>query len=246
MLDIKALLLFAAFAAAAQTPAFDAASIRPNTSQGGISAIRITAGRASMENCSLKKIMLNAYGIPDDREYMIDGPEWLTSEHFDIEAKFPADKPVTQIRQMLQTMLADRFRLTLHKETRQLPMYSLVVAKGGPKIHAGEGGDSRTSGRPGHFEATKITMPKLADLIAKQAGRPVTDATGLQGVFDFTLEWSPQADLRVGTADAAPADNQGPSIFTALQEQLGLRLESGKGPVEVLVVDRMEKMPTEN
>lgn len=251
MRHIKVLLLFAAVTTAiAQTPSFEAASIKSNTSQGGISAMRITAGRASMENCSLKKIMLNAYGIPDDREYMIDGPDFLTSEHFDIEAKFPADTPAPQIRRMLQTMLAERFRMTLHKETRQLPMYSLVVAKGGPKIHAAEAGDSKTSRRPGHFEATKITMQKLADLIAKQAGRPVTDATGLQGAFDFTLEWSPQADLRVGTADAAlsgnTADNQGPSIFTALQEQLGLRLESGKGPVEVLVVDRMEKTPTEN
>jgi uncharacterized protein (TIGR03435 family) len=233
----------------AQTAAFDAVSIKPNsassTGAGGISSLRLTAGRAAMQNVSLKKVMLNAYGIPDDREYMIAGPEWLTSEHFDIDATFPADTPAAKVREMMQTMLAERFKLVLHKETRQLPMYSLVVAKDGPKIHAGSAGEDRTSGRPGHFEATGITMQKLADLIAKQAGRPVNDATGLQGVFDFTLEWDPQADLRVGTADAA-GGGQGASIFTALQEQLGLRLEGGKGPVEVLVVDRMEKTPTEN
>jgi len=240
--------LFAAAAmASAQSPAFEAASIKANTSAGGVSSIRMTAGRVAMENGSLKKVMLNAYGIPDDREYRIDGPDWLTSEHFNIDATFPADSAAAQVRQMIQTLLAGRFKLALHKETRQLPMYSLVVAKGGPKIQAVDAGESRTSGRAGHFEATKITMQKLADLIAKQAGRPVTDATGLQGVFDFTLEWNPQADLRVDTADAAAAgDNQGPSIFTAIQEQLGLRLESGRGPVEVLVVDRMEKGPTEN
>jgi uncharacterized protein (TIGR03435 family) len=241
------LLFGLAVAARAQTPAFDAASIKPNTSAGGVSAMRITPGRASMENVSLKKVMLNAYGIPDDREYVIDGPGWLTSEHFNIDASFPADTPPQQVRQMLQTLLADRFKLVFHRETRQLPMYSLVVAKNGPKIHAVESGESRTSGRPGHFEATKITMQKLADLIARQAGLPVTDATGLGGVFDFTLEWSPSADLKLGSADTpAAADTQGPSIFTALQEQLGLRLESGKGPVEVLVVDRIEKTPTEN
>jgi uncharacterized protein (TIGR03435 family) len=232
----------------AQTAAFDAASIKPNvassTGGGGPSSLRVTAGRAAMQNVSLKKVMLNAYGIPDDREYTVDGPDFLTAEHFDIDATFPADTPPAKVREMMQTMLAERFKLTLHKETRQLPMYSLVVAKGGPKIHAGSAGEGRTSGRPGHFEATGITMQKLADLIAKQAGRPVSDATGLQGVFDFTLEWDPQADLRVGAADAA--GGQGASIFTALQEQLGLRLESGKGPVEVLVVDRMEKTPTEN
>ena len=89
-------------------------------------------------------------------------------------------------------------------------------------------------------------MGKFADLIAKQAGLPVTDATGLDGVFDFTLDWSPAADLRLASADGAAETSGGASIFTALQEQLGLRLESRKGPVEVMVVDRMEKTPTEN
>jgi uncharacterized protein (TIGR03435 family) len=203
---MKALILLPVFLASigyAQTAAFDAASIKPNASAGGPSSLRVTAGRATMQNVSLKKVMLNAYGISDDREYTIDGRDFLTAEHFDIDATFPADTPMAKVREMMQTMLAERFKLALHKETRQLPMYSLVVAKGGPKIHAGSAGEGRTSGRPGHFEATGITMQKLADLIAKQAGRPVSDATGLQGVFDFALEWDPQADLRVGTADGA-------------------------------------------
>jgi len=232
--------------ASAQNPAFEVASIKANQSGGGTSAIRLTAGRVSMENVSLKKVMLNAYGIPDDREYTIAGPAWLTTEHFDIEATFPADTPVPQVRQMIQALLAERFKLVLHNETRQLPMYALVVAKGGPKIRAVEAGQPRTSGQPGHFEATRIGMGKFADLIAKQAGLPVTDATGLDGVFDFKLDWSPEADLRLASADGAAETSGGASIFTALQEQLGLRLESRKGPVEVMVVDRMEKTPTEN
>ncbi len=231
----------------AQTTSFEVASIKPNFSAGGVSSIHLTAGRVSMQNVSLKKIILNAFGIPDDREYMLDGPNWLVTEHFDIEATFGANTPVPQVQQMIQTMLAERFRLALHKETRQLPTYSLIVAKNGPKIHPVEEGQARTSGGNGHFTATKISMGKFADLIARQAGLPVVDATGLQGVFDFTLDWSPAADIRMAAAsgEAAPSDGKA-SLFTALQEQLGLRLESSKGPVEILVVDRMDKTPTAN
>jgi uncharacterized protein (TIGR03435 family) len=233
--------------ARAQTPSFEVASIKPNVSAGGISSIHLTAGRVSMQNVSLKKVMLNAYGIPDDREYMIEGPNWLVTEHFDIDATFNANSPASQVQQMLQGMLAERFKLTLHRETKQLPIYSLTVAKNGPKIHPVEEGQARTSGGNGHFTATKITMQKFADLLARQAGLPVVDATGLKGVFDFTLDWSPAADIRMPTAEPVAAVPDGKaSLFTALQEQIGLKLESGKGPVEILVVDHMEKTPTEN
>ena len=241
------LLCFAVLTAAAQPPAFDVASIKPNRSVGGPSSIRLSVGRVSMENVSLKKLMLNAYSIPDDREYLIDGPGWLTTERFDIEATFPADAKEQQVRQMLQTLLAERFKLTLHKTTRQMPVYSLVVAKGGPKIHAVEDGQARTSSGSGRLEATKITMQKLADLLGRGAGAPVTDATGLKGVFDFTLEWSPTAPPDMAVADGGvPGGPAGPSLFTALQDQLGLKLDVGKAPVEVLVVDHIEKAPTEN
>jgi uncharacterized protein (TIGR03435 family) len=231
--------------AMAQTPAFDAASIKPNVSGGGPSSIRLTPGHVSMQNVSLKKVMLNAYGIQDDREYMIAGPEWLTAEHFDVEAAFPATAQVSAVQQMIQSLLADRFKLVLHKESRDLPNYRLVVAKGGPKISPVEAGASQTSGGAGHFVASKITMQKFADLVARQAGRPVMDETGLSGVFTFSLDWSPAASLRVDSAESGDSSS-GPSIFTALQEQLGLKLEPGKGPMDVLVVDRMEKLPTEN
>jgi uncharacterized protein (TIGR03435 family) len=237
------LLTLCALSAAAQTPKFDVASIKPNKSDGGMSSIHMTSGRITMENVSLTKVILNAYEIPDDREYMLDGPGWLKTGHFDIEATFPANSTPTAVRRMLQSLLAERFSLALHKETRQLANYSLVVAKNGPKIHPAEPGQPQTSARAGHFEATKITMQKLADLMAKESGRPVTNATGLDGVFTFTLDWSPEAGLKIASSDAASA---GISIFTALEEQLGLTLESGKGPVEVLVVDRIERLPTEN
>jgi uncharacterized protein (TIGR03435 family) len=232
-------LLLIPFIALAQAPTFEVATIKPNRTGGGVSSMRITPGRVTMENVTLKKVTLAAYDIPDDREYALAGPDLLTSEHFDIQASFPPDTPPAQVRAMMQTLLADRFKLALHRETRQLPMYALTVAKNGPKIQPVEDGSAKTSGRPGHFEATKVTMQHFADLIARLMGQQVVDQTGLKGVFDFTLEWSPD-EMRTG--ESAP----GPSLFTALQEQLGLKLEAKKGPVEVLVVDHIEKAPTEN
>jgi len=240
-------LLSIAIALHAQTPAFEVASVKPNQSGGGGSSIRASKGQIAMENVSLKKLTLWAYGIPDDREYALAGPDWLTTQRFDILAKFPGDTPVDQVRAMTQSLLADRFKLALHRETRQLPNYSLVVGKNGPRIHAVDAGPSNTTGRPGHLEASHIPMRKLTDLFARMIGLPVVDATGLEGVFTFTLDWTPDETQRLAPPDEGVAPNPaGTSLFTAVQEQLGLKLEGKKGPVEILVVDRMEKMPTEN
>jgi uncharacterized protein (TIGR03435 family) len=246
-MKILALLSLATLAAQAQTPAFEVASIKANKSMEARSSIHISKGLVQMENVSLKKVMLNAWGIPDDREYMIDGPGWLTTDHFDINARFPAETPVPQLRQMLQSLLTERFQLVLHRETRQLPIYTLTVARNGPKIHPVDSAQGRTSSDAGRLEAKGITIQKLADLLARMAGTPVVDATGLKGAFDFVLEWSPDETLRM---PAAPGDGRGggggPSIFTALEEQLGLKLSGGKGPVEVLAVDHIERVPTGN
>ena len=237
---MRTLILFAtAISLGAQSPAFEVASIKPNRAGPGVSSIHVTEGRVSMENVSLKKMTLWAYGIPDDREYALAGPDWLGTESFDVQASFPADTPTEKVRQMTQALLAERFKLAVHKESRQLPIYVLVVAKGGPKMQTVEDGQSRTTGRPGHFEATRITMQHFADLLARFMSRQVVDETGLKGMFDFTLEWSPD-EMKPG------AENAGASLFTALQEQLGLKLEGRKGPVDVLVVDHIEKAPTEN
>src|SRR5215472_9600739 len=125
------LFLMVAFAAVAQIPTFEAVSIKANRSLKSTSSVRLAKGRVSMDNVSLQKIILNAYGIPEDRVYMVAGADWLATEHFDIEATFPGDTPQDRVRQMLQSMLADRFRMTSHREVKQLPMYSLVVAKNG-------------------------------------------------------------------------------------------------------------------
>ena len=196
-----------------------------------------------MQNVSLKKILLNAYSIPDDREYAVIGPDWLANEHFDMEAAFPVDTQIPQLRVMMQGILAERFKMKAHKEIRQLPHYTLILAKGGAKVTPAEEGQGQTSGVNGKFTATKISMGHFADLLARQTGFPVTDQTGLTGVYTFTLQWDPAAGLNVGPSDA-PAT--GASIFTALEEQLGLHLASGKGPAEVVVIDQVERMPTAN
>jgi uncharacterized protein (TIGR03435 family) len=241
--------LFVAFALAlgAQSPAFEAASIKVNNSGEGRSSIQGSAGRVVMENVSLKKLTLWAYGIPDDRDYALEGPDWLSSEHFDVQATFGPNATPDLVRQMAQTLLADRFKLALHKETREKPILALVVGKNGVKIHAESDGVSRTSARAGRLEATHIGMPKLADLLQRLTGQVVVDATGLPGMFSFVLEWSPDDTKGIPPADDTGAkDTAGPSLYSAVQEQLGLKLESRKAPVEVLVVDRMEKMPTSN
>jgi uncharacterized protein (TIGR03435 family) len=242
------LFLAVAMAASAQAPVFEVASVKPNRSMAPGSSIRLSKGLVQMENVSLKKVMLNAWGIPDDREYTIDGPAWLTTDHFNIEARFPADTQVPQVRLMLQSLLAERFRLTLHHETRPLPIYTLTVARNGPKLHAAEPGQGRTSGDAGRLDAKAISIKKLADLLARMAGTPVVDATGLGGVYDFVLEWSPDESFRMpgAPAEGAGAASGAPSLSTALEEQLGLKLTGGKGPVEVLVVDRVERIPTAN
>jgi uncharacterized protein (TIGR03435 family) len=138
---------------------------------------------------------------------------------------------------MLQTLLAERFKLAVHRETKMLPVYELVTAKSGSKLRQAETreGSSISSGG-GKMTVRHVSMPGFATALSRHIGRPVFDKTGIDGAFDFTLEYAPDG-----------ADSAGrPSIFTALQEQLGLRLEAAKGPVEILVIDRANKVPTDN
>jgi len=158
-----------------------------------------------------------------------------------------------KILEALRSLLADRFQLALHSETKEQPVYALVVNKGGPKLQESTEprGLIRKMGR-GTLKAQAVELGMLALNLSNELGRSVFDKTGLAGKYDFELKWAPSQDsaAQLGappqTAEfALPADPDGPSIFTALQEQLGLRLESGKGPVEVLVIDRAER-PSKN
>jgi uncharacterized protein (TIGR03435 family) len=238
-----ALLASPALVAFPQTPVeFEVATVKPappqpggNTSYG----MSANAGRLSYANVTVKDVLEKAYRV---QRYQIAGPDWIDTERFDIAAKIPDGAARDQVPLMLQALLADRFKLALHRETKELPMYALVVAKNGPKFKTFEsdaGIYSRSNGAHWHVEA-KGSMQRFAEFLSEEAGRPVADQTGLSGLYQMTLDWA--ADDAVAANDTAA----GPSLFTALQEQLGLKLDSTKGPVEMLVIDRAERTPTEN
>lgn len=222
----------------AQTPAFEVASMKPTATRDGSLSVRFLPGaRFSIRNLTLKQLLQNAYAMQDYQ--VLGGPAWITESGFDIEAKAgagTAEPTREEVLQMVQTLLTDRFHLTLHRETRQLPVYALVVGKNGHKMQTAETNAGYPKLKRGDFIVPKMTMTELANLLVLDVKRPVRDETGLKGDFAFTLEWNP--DLR----DTVDQPGARPSVFTAVQEQLGLKLESTKGPVEVLVVDRAEKL----
>lgn len=330
------LVVFTSCAAFAQTAeaqlSFEVASVKPAAPMTG-NNIRVgmrggpgtnDPGQISYSNVSLKNVLMAAYGV---RVYQIQGPNWLDSERFDIAAKIPQGATKEEFKVMLQNLLAERFKLTLHRETKDLPMYALLVGKNGPKMKEsvddpapGDGGaqpaggpssaapppppgggggggmaGGGSGGASGHVTVGRDGMPQLprgasrgglmttasngrfrmignrqpmaglVDMLANQLSRPVVDLTELKGNYDFTLDFAPDEGQRMmGPMGAMPpvahmpegggpgpganaSDPQaGPSIFTAVQEQLGLKLEPRKGPVDLLVIDRVEKTPTEN
>jgi uncharacterized protein (TIGR03435 family) len=234
------LALFMSCGAYGQTPAppaFEVASVKPNPSGDHHSSSHTNNGSVVMRNVSLKQVVEMAYDVKD---YALSAPDWLDTERFDISAKPPSGTPQNQFEPMLQTLLADRFKLAVHRESKVMSAYALVAGKNGPKLHAVEaGGGSHRNSDGGKLTAQKVSMPQLADFLARHLDRPVIDKTELAGVFDFELRWA-QDDSH--STDSA----SGPSIFTAVQEQLGLKLQSQKLPVEILVVDHAERVPTEN
>ncbi len=273
-------------------PEFEVATVKPNRSADRMVMIQNGAGgRFVAKNVSLKMLMRMAYKVQDFQ--ISGGPAWISSERYDIEAK-PESPSIDDMRKLtdeqreafmeqqrlrLQALLADRFQLKLHPETKELPVYALVIAKNGPKLQeskiepAGSEPPPNPAGSKGsvpRFKGQGMRMGRgelsgqsapisiLADTLSNQIGRTVIDKTGLKGRYDFTLKWTPdetQGQMFKGPgdggegrppSDAAPTpDASGPSVFTAIQEQLGLKLESQKGPVQVLVIDQVEK-PTEN
>jgi uncharacterized protein (TIGR03435 family) len=297
---------------------FDAASVKPATLPAPDGRGRVTMagpsggpgtndpGRIRYPYMSLKNLLMNAYDV---KSFQIQGPAWLDTERFDVNATMPPETTREQFRVMLQNLLAERFKLTLHRETRELPMYSLAVAKNGPKLKqsepvspARESADAAppsplgmqpkigpdgfpvfqlpAGGRGGLFMmmmpgrarlvGQQQTMLDLANRLTTQLSRPVSDATGLTAKYDFTLTFSPEgmnaptpqmgaggvmvsvappspSGAAAGAAPASPSEAETPpDIFRAVKDQLGLTLEPKKGPVELIVIDHIEKTPTEN
>jgi uncharacterized protein (TIGR03435 family) len=314
----------AAFAqTTAGTPSFEVATIKPAappaTSMGPGGGMRIAMrmgarggpgtadpGQITYSGMPMKDLLVNAYGV---KTYQVSGPSWMDTERFDIVAKVPPGASKDDVKLMLQNLLAERFKLTLHREKKDLPMYALVVAKNGPKMKEsppddpdakddsapldpaaaaanrqkaiesamramGRGGDMpqlppgagrgtsmmMMNGRA-RMTSPKQTMAQFAEWLVRQLDRPVVDQTGLTKKYDLALDYAPESvggrgpmggmlppppPGGEGGAPAEPDAQAAPSLFSALQEQLGLRLEQKKGPVDMLVVDRLEKTPTEN
>jgi uncharacterized protein (TIGR03435 family) len=220
-----------------QPTEFDVASVKPNLSDSRSSSTNTAHGRLTYTNVSLRRLIQSAFGVNDFQ--IVGGPGWLGTDKFDIEAKADVSAVTGHVDYgpMLQALLKDRFQLKFHRETRELPVYSLVTAKGAPKLnlHTGdEGASTSTSHGSGKADlvATRVSMAGLAERLGRELGSVVLDNTGLKAAeYDVKLEWSP---------DPTP-DSTAPSLFTALQEQLGLKLEATKGPVEVVVVESAEK-----
>jgi uncharacterized protein (TIGR03435 family) len=222
--------------ASGQTLAFEVASVKrspPDAQQGSQS--KLDPGHVTFTGATLQALIRRAYDV---KNYQISGPDWINTDRYEISAKFPAKYGVDQIVVMLQNLLADRFKLTIRRDTKEMPVYALVLGKGGLKnARETEIGPGGTSLNRGKLTATKINMARLAETLSGQVDRPVIDMTGLTAIYDLTLEWAP---------DQTAASENGPDIYTALQQQLGLRLEPRKAPMEVLVVERAERSPTEN
>jgi uncharacterized protein (TIGR03435 family) len=247
---------------------FEVASIKPAAPDARGMAVHTTqGGRINITNMTLKEMIVLAYRI---QPYQISGgPPWLATAHYDISAKPESAPKDGELQLMLQALLRDRFQLTLQRESRELPIYALVVArkdgKLGPNlVESKEGGcataaPDRPQARgtlycgqqqmgPRNLRATAVPIANIVPMLARLLGRTVIDKTGLTGKFDINAEWTPDEAMLGALSPetrAAASDTAGPSIFTALQEQLGLKLESQKGPVEVFVVERAEK-PSEN
>jgi len=238
---------------------FEAASIRPNqTGDVNMGAFAQPGGRFRARNVPAKFLIEAAYDVKD---FQIAAAtfSWIGEDRFDITAKAPEGTPdgFESLKPMLRSLLATRFKLAVHSETRELPVFNLVPAKGGlrtsapkdatcvapdprssqPRVRTPSCGNIRT--RKGVIEAYGITMPRLAGALSDALGRPVVDKTGFTGIFDAHLEFAPDATLGV-TTDALQR-----SIFSALQQELGVKLDASKGPVQMIVIDSVER-PSEN
>jgi uncharacterized protein (TIGR03435 family) len=294
----------------ADLPSFVAASVKPAAAPfvfrcwGGPGSP--DPGQFTCTNAPLIVLLTTAYGV---KSYQIEGPDWLNSERFDIVAKIPAETTKEQYKLMLQSLLAERFKLTLHHQTKELPIYALAIGKGGPKMKLSDeeppaaskeeaptapppppppppSPSAPSAGLPerpkmdadgfpvlppsmrkvtvnmmntktgrNRMLASHESMAHLADMLSNQLGRPVVDETGLKGFYDFTLEYAPGASMGPlpppppGLDAGTPATASTPDaadLFSAIQAQIGLKLQQKKGPVDLLVIDRLEKVPTEN
>ena len=222
-------------------PAFEVATVEISGPDSPPIAIRpLPGGRLEVSNMPLPALIQWAFELDDGR--LAGVPKGLDSVRVDVVAKTPDSEPRRgQVQAMMRTLLAERFKLAVHRETRELLTYTLVTDGGGPKVRAKDAGEPGASpfrmSDSGTLIGTTVTADMLARVLSNQLGRPVHNQTGFSGVFDFTLRWSPDTV-------AEPTDR--PSLPTALREQLGFRLEPQRAPTDVVVIDHVERTPVGN
>jgi uncharacterized protein (TIGR03435 family) len=298
LVAVAGLMVFASCPAFAQSapaaPQFEVASVKPSPPPPGNGIMRRLGapdpGMINYGNATLAMLISRAYGVKD---FQVSGPDWLTSLGYDMVAKVPAGAPADQVPLMLQTLLADRFKLKLHRESKTIDVYALIIGKGGPKLKESDpaglavvpGADGPPPPPPdsgpgrglgvrmlvtpngGREISGHMTMAQLTDVMSFFMDRPVVDSTGLTGTYDVDMAFMPderdQMQNKLGPAMAmagpppaggndaarpaeAVSDATAGSIFSAVQEKLGLKLDPRKSPAEILVIDHAEKIPTEN
>jgi len=237
----------------AAAPVFDVAAIHvynPQPHEGSHIWSSPSDGHFKAQNVILKGLIHWAFDMPETR--ILDAPGWVGTTRFSVDAtadssvdegmhNLTSQAALLQKKKMVQALLADRFKLVVHTETRELPLYELVVAKGGAKLGPAQESGSSVNTSNGRIEVQMAnSIAVLAEELSKVAGRDVIDKTGIAGRYDLKLRWTPEDHVPDSDSGAS-----GPSLFTAPEEQLGLRLEPAKGPVQVLVIDHID-MPSQN
>jgi uncharacterized protein (TIGR03435 family) len=237
--------LAAALPAFCQPAAFDAASIKPSQIGTDSSSWNSRLGYIVMKNQTLQRLVAIAYGFTDEQR-VLGGPKWGGSDRFDVEARAVGPAKDPELLLMLQTLLAQRFQLVVHRETKNGSGFSLALIKSGLKIHPDETeGKQVWNSRRGKIVAERVSMAKVAESLTGLLGAPVVDMTDAKGRYSFTLEWTPDAPHTPGPDGTSAAAPSGPSLEDVLASQLGVKLENRKLAIEVIVIDRAEK-PTEN
>ncbi len=232
---------------------FEVASVKPSDpSERFVRFAPVKNGRFEGTGFPLKLLITEAYHVQDFQVF--GGPSWQTTDRFDVKAKGNDKATQAEVLRMVQTLLADRFGLVIHRETREMPLYAIVVAKGGPKMQVADKGPCGESTRDHpcggfnmqnrrHLWGERVSVQQLGDMLAFLVKRVVQDKTGLADLYNMKLDWVPDESqaLSPEQPENAGREPEGASLYSAMQEQLGLKLESRRGPVEVLVVDKAEK-----
>ena len=249
-------------AADEKLPAFDVISVKPSGTDDGRMMWSSTPDGVKTIGVPLALILQSAFGVEEDQ--IVGAPDWVKSARFDIDGKVSAEDldrfkklKGKQRGEMMQSILVERFGLKFHNETRELPVYELQVAKGGPKLKEAEllpadaatnkpaRGKGQMQMQPGKIKAMGVQLSTLAGMLSgRDTGRTVVDKTGLTGYYDFTLEWTPEGGMMINGAPAPPPPPGSPAeanLFSAVQEQLGLKLEARKDMLPVIVIDHIEK-----